>query len=177
MHLICAKRSIMNQLHVHCDISDIVREYLIGVKINPYKSYRWHEVSKVARNRNGTKSPTSTPHYCTSTRCPQRFWWSTSLKLNNTFSFAPDAGMARNSPTLSSTVTSPWSAGAGNVTKALAICKYFTTVWTWHTISNLNQMKLNLLWPFDVHFIDQYDKWNIIETCKNIKMIYKKGKR
>jgi len=46
----------MNQLHVHCDINDIVSEYLIGVKINPYKSYRWHEVSKVARNRNGTKS-------------------------------------------------------------------------------------------------------------------------
>jgi len=45
-------------LHVHCDIdlNDIVSEYLIGVKINPYKFYRWHEVSKVARNRNGTKS-------------------------------------------------------------------------------------------------------------------------
>ena len=56
MHLVCAKRSIMNQLHVHCDINDIVSEYLIGVKINPYKSYRWHEVSKVARNRNGTQS-------------------------------------------------------------------------------------------------------------------------
>ena len=56
MHLICAKRSIMNQLHVYCDINDMVSEYLIGVKINPYKSYRWHEVSKVARNRNGTKS-------------------------------------------------------------------------------------------------------------------------
>jgi len=58
------QKIIMNQLHVNCDINDIVSGYLIGVKINPYKSYsykfitsyRWHEVSKVARNRNGTKS-------------------------------------------------------------------------------------------------------------------------
>ena len=52
----------MNQLH--CDINDIVSEYLIGVKINPYnpiggtKSPKWHEIV-MARNRNGTKSPTS----------------------------------------------------------------------------------------------------------------------
>ena len=48
----------MNQLHVICDIhvNDIVSGYLIGVKINPDRSYMWHEVSKVARNRNGTKS-------------------------------------------------------------------------------------------------------------------------
>ena len=45
----------------NCDIhvNDIGSGYLICVKINPYRSYRWHEVSKVARNRNGTKSPTS----------------------------------------------------------------------------------------------------------------------
>jgi len=34
------------QLHVYCDINDIVSGYLIGAKINPYISYRWYEVSK-----------------------------------------------------------------------------------------------------------------------------------
>ena len=34
------------QLHVYCDINDIVSRYLIGAKIIPYISYRWYEVSK-----------------------------------------------------------------------------------------------------------------------------------
>jgi len=85
MHLIRAKRSIMNQLHVHCDINDIVSEYLTGVQINPYKSYRWHEVSKVARNCNGTKSKwheVSDIHWHVSFSCVSLVQWFTCTELN-----------------------------------------------------------------------------------------------